>query len=238
MGATSDQIQAEIARTRAEMTAKLDEVAPAQPGAGLLSRAATGIATQVRKQPLTLLGLSLVAGGLVRSATSGGGAGSQGSSSRSVTESAKGGAGAASNVLSQAGSNAADTVAGAARSAGGTVAGATGAVQHAAGSAVDSASSALSTVGGAASNAASQVAESASDAAGQVAQTAGDAASTVSQSVRNLGSAGAEQVRRRPLTAFAVAVGAGMLAQPVLAPQLSKVVQGAGDQVTMLGNSD
>lgn len=274
MATTSDQIQADIARTRADMTARLDSMRPATTsgtsmvtGGGGAQGILTTITEQVRRRPLAALGLSLVAGSLLQNVVSGGGSSSGTTTTSTTGNGATGALSQAGSTVSQTASSATDTVTSAAQSAGQTVSGAaqqaanttTDMASSAAETATDTAQQAASTVAGAAStvadtatstaqqvastttDAAQSVAQTATDAAQQVAQTATQTASSVttsaSQGVGNIGTTVTQQVHQRPLAALGLAVGAGALAQPVLAPQVSAVTQGISTQVGRLTQS-
>nr|MBA2364495.1 hypothetical protein [Chloroflexia bacterium] len=107
MAATSDQIQAEIAQTRADMSASLEEISPTDQSA--LSSVTSTISEQVRKRPLAALGVSLVAGSLLQGVVSGGQGSTTGSSSSAIKEKAGSATDTATSTLSQAGSSAAGT---------------------------------------------------------------------------------------------------------------------------------
>jgi hypothetical protein len=164
-------------------------------------------------------------------------------------------------------SSATDTVTSAAQSAGATVAGtaqqAASTTADAAGSAANTVTDAAQTAAQTASTAvqqaasttadvASDVAQTATDAVQQAASTAGDLASQASQTVtqtasslttnatqgvQTLGASVSQQVQQRPLAALGLAVGAGVLAQPVVAPQVSRITQGVSSQVGRLTQS-
>lgn len=246
MAATSDQIQAEIAQTRAEMSASLQEISPAEQST--LSSVTSSISEQVRKRPLAALGVSLVAGSLLQGVVSGGQGSATGSSSSAIKDKASSATDAATSTLSQAGGSAAgtassttDTITSAAQSAGETV---TSAAQQAASSTAVVASSVADTT----SDVASQVAGTTSDAVSQVAETAGSMASTASQqvstvtsslseNVRNLGTTTTRQVQQHPLMALGVATGVGILAQPSVAPHVSKITGSVRQQASQLQQS-
>ncbi len=86
MAVTSDQIQADIARTRADMSASLPGSSPGRQST--LGSVTSGISEQVRKRPLAALGLSLVAGSLLQGVVSGGSGSVTGSSSTGIKEKA------------------------------------------------------------------------------------------------------------------------------------------------------
>ncbi len=276
MASSSDQIQAEIARTRADMTARLDNIQPRgnEYSGNTVSSSLSEITEQVRRHPLTALGLSLLAGSLLQSALSGGSSGGSSYSGPSTGGSVSGtlsqtgssvsqGMSSATDRATQTAQSARDTVAGAASSAASTASGAASQIADTATSTAsqvaDAASSATSTVSDTASGAASQVAATTTDVAQQVAGTTADvvnraadtassAASTVSDQVssvsssisRSMGDLGGTisyQIQTQPLAALSVATVAGALAQPVLAPQVSKFSQSVGQTATKVQSS-
>jgi len=246
MAVTSDQIQADIARTRAGMSASLPGSSPG--GQSTLGSVTSSISEQVRKRPLAALGLSLVAGSLLQGVVSGGSGSVTGSSSTGIKEKASSATDTATSTLSQAGSSAAgaassatDTVTSTAQSAGETV---TSAAQQAASVTSDVAGGVVETT----SDMASQVASTAGGAVNQVAETTGTVASTASQqvstatsslsnSVRNLGTTTSQQVQQHPLTALSIATGVGIFAQPAVAPQVAKITGSVRQQASQLQQS-
>ncbi|MDP9350359.1 MAG: hypothetical protein M3P51_02285, partial [Chloroflexota bacterium] len=265
MASSSDQIQAEIARTRADMTARLDNIQPSGEGFSVnsVTSSLSGITEQVRRHPLTALGLSLAAGSLLQGAMSGGRSGGSSYSGPSTGGSVSGTLSQTGSSVSQGMSSATDRATQTAQSARDTVAGAASQVADTASSTAsqvaDAASSAASTVSDTASGAASQVAATTTDVAQQVAGTTADvvnraadtassAASTVSDQVssvsssisRSMGDLGGTisyQIQTQPLAALSVATVAGVLAQPVLAPQVSKFSQSVGQTATKVQSS-
>lgn len=247
MATTSDQLTTEIDRTRAKMGFKLDSVEQQAGGAsGILDQ----VTDFVRERPLAAFGLSLVAGSLLqeflsaRAADGAGASTSVTSGADTATAGARGAVGTATDAArgaadtaTGAATRAVDTATDAARSATQTTTGAargamestTRVAQSVADTTTDVAQSAMQTAG----RAVDQVA----DTAGDVATQAGDVASNLSTTMSDLASTVTEQIRQRPLAALGLAVGAGALAQPALAPQLAQVTRGVQQQVRQLGDS-
>lgn len=208
MVTTSDQIQADIARTRARMSSTLDNVAAPRPGQGGASLTAS-ISEQVRQRPLVAIGLSLLAGSLLKNALGGGGTTSSASltSAPSYNRHEYGSSYASRGVgsaMGQAVSGAVDQVGDAAQSVGQATTQATRQV-------VDTAQDVAGAVAGATAGVARQVADTTGDVADQVMETAGDAAGQVRETTGDLISAISEQVRERPLVAIGVSLVAGRL---------------------------
>lgn len=246
MAKSADQIEAEIAQTRRRMEAKLDSIVPTEQGT-LSSVLTVGIAEQVRQRPLAALGLSLVVGGLVQAARAGGAGGAlPAAGSRSLSTGVSGSTTPSPPPTPSTGqdeSGAAGAVTGAVQSAKET---ATGAARQAAGTASDAAhgvTQALSDAAHSVTQGVSAAAEQAGSTGQQVAQTVSSAAESVTSGVsdRASGAAGqvsgavggvfgsvGEQVRRRPLMALGLSIGAGALLQPVIAPRVTTLVQSLG----------
>ncbi len=161
MVSSSNQIQADIAQTRARIDQDLDRI-EANPQASLQSLTA-GVTNLVRRRPLTTLGFSLFAGALLQDLLGGG----QGSTSTASTP-----VYSASSSAPTYGTSALDTAAGTARSVGQRT-------QQAASGVADTASNAASTVADTASNAASTVVDTATNVASTAADTASNVATTV-----------------------------------------------------------
>lgn len=210
MAATSDQIQAEIERTRARMEMRLDAVAPTGPtGPSALSNLTTSIKQQVQQRPLVALGLSLAAGSLLSSRLSGGQAASGSTSSNGaaakVSGAASGAASTVSGTVSQAGSTVADTA------------------SSAASATTDAAKSAGQTV----TSAASTAADTATSAASTAAQTASDAASATGQAVQSAG----QTVADTASSAVSSVVGAVQSAAQTATGAVQQATSSAGNAV-------
>jgi len=205
----------------------------------------------VSNSPLMALGLSLAAGSLLQRYLRGGSTTTRtgyssysssapaypptyGSYGTSGTYARPGAAvGQAGRDVAGAVGNAADAVGDAAQATG-------RAVTTAAGRAVDTTVDAASAVAGTAVDAASAVADAtvdvaqragnvAVDAAGYVVDTASDAAGYVAETVTDLWPTITRQVQQRPLATLGVAMVAGSLLQPTLAPHVQAVTSDVRD---------
>ncbi len=232
MDTSSDQIQADIARTRARMEASLGSArgSSGSQGAGYAggsyqgrqtsyayqvgqgNTGEGGLVDQIRRRPLVALGLSLVAGSLLQDYLSG-----QQQASPSYQAGYRGPGstvggtsyGGQQSSVRQGVSSAAQTVTGAAQSVGETASDVT---QRA----VDTARDAASTVADTARDAASAVAETTVDVAYRVADTAGNVTGEVTERVGDVTSTLTDYVRRQPLVAVGVSLAAGSLLQQYL----------------------
>jgi len=202
MANRSDQIQAEIAQTRARLATNLDRVGSSQQaGSGDLI---STITEQIRQRPLAAIGLSLLAGSLLQNSLSGG-QGGTGSSAPSSTSRYTGYTPGTAGTQYRTGGSIGQGVSSAADRAG-------DALQSAGQTASDTAQQVVDTT----SDVARQVADRAGDAANQVVETAGAAAEQVSEQVTDLTAAISEQIRRRPLVAVGLSLAAGSLLQNAL----------------------
>jgi len=197
MASSSNQIQADIAQTRARIDHNLDAI-EANPQATLQSLTA-GVTNIIRRRPLTTLGFSLFAGALLQDLLGG----AQGSTSVTTTvpstsstslypassgtasygtsglDTATGAVGAAAQRVGQGTQQAASTVANTASNAASTVA-------DTASSVANTATSAVSTAADAASNAASTAVDTAANVASTAVDTAASAASAVGNTAANV----------------------------------------------------
>ncbi len=157
MATPSDQIQTEIAQTRARMSARLDAAGSSQQDnvTGLTST----ISEQVRRRPLAAVGLSLVAGSLLQEYLAGGQAGSGRASASGATQ-------PVGQQVSQAAQQVVDTT------------------KDTAGAAVETATDVAKQVASTTGDVAHQVVATTRDAAGQVSQRATDLRTTATQQVQ------------------------------------------------------
>lgn len=221
MGITSDQIEAEIADTRERMSARLDTVTTvsasnangAQESSSLTNITST-ITEQIRRRPLTALGLSIVAGSLLQNVVQG--VRSQSGTGSTTTASLAGGGQSASSgvtdklssagdTIGQAAGYAGDTATGAASTAsdteGSAVSGATDTVTGATQTAVGATTDAARSVAGATSDVASSVVDTTTDVAGSVASTTAGATSKVADTATDLASQTTDQLSSAVSTA-------------------------------------
>jgi len=105
-----------------------------------------------------------------------------------------------------------------------------------AGTVADTAGDVAGTVADTASGVARQVVDTTGNVVGQVVETTGDAAEYVSDTVTDLFPTVMREVRERPLTAFGLAVAAGMFLQPTLAPSVTSVTRSVTAPVRDLGS--
>lgn len=246
MAKSADQIEAEIVQTRRRMETKLDSIVPTEQGT-LSSVLTTGIAEQIRQRPLAAIGLSLLVGGLVQALRAGGASGapataggqslSTGTSGSTIASAPRttstGGDGAGvAGAVTDAAQSAKESVTGAARQAAGTASDAARDVTHAFSDAAHSVTQGVSAAAEQAGSTGRQVAQTVSSAAGSVTSGVSDRASgasgQVSGAVGGVVESVGEQVRRRPLVALGLSIGAGALLQPVIAPRVTTLVQSLG----------
>lgn len=196
MASNSDQIQAEIARTRARMSAHLDNVGSGRTVSGGIT---DNIADQVRQRPLVAIGLSLFAGKLLQDylrSSQGTSRGTMGSYSTTGAYPAQYGQSSVSqarDAISSGASNATSAATGIAHQAVETT-------RNVAGSVADTAG-----------DVAGAVVDTAGSVARRVADTSSDAAEYVTENVGDLGSTITDQIRRRPLVAIGLSIAAGSL---------------------------
>ncbi len=216
MATRSDQIQADIARTRARMGNRIDDVSYGRSydRSGGSMPSSGGLVEQVRQNPLLAAGLSLVAAALLQDYFGD----SQSTGTRVTSRGSAYPYSAAPQPSTQ--------VAGAARQAVGATADAVGSVAgataDAAGNVVDTAKDVVGAVADRATDmagsvvdtatgAARQVAHTTGDVAEYVADTAGNAAGQVADSTGDLVSYLNDQIRRRPLVSLGLALAGGSL---------------------------
>lgn len=193
MVSSSNQIQADIAQTRARIDQNLDRL-EAEPQASLQTVTA-GLTNLIRRRPLTTLGFSLFAGALLQDLLSGGTStagtstpvytATQGSSTPVYGTSALDVAADTTRSVGQGAQRTAANVANTASNAASTVA---NTASNAASTAADVATNAVGTVADTATNAVSTVVDTAAGAASTAVDTATSAASTVANTATNVAS--------------------------------------------------
>ncbi|GAC1564820.1 MAG: hypothetical protein NVS2B7_38890 [Herpetosiphon sp.] len=211
----------------------------------LLSSVSSAVTRQVRERPLVTVGVSLLAGSLLKDYF----AGSQTTTGRRLTtgtsydygESRRNPSyGSRPTVAATAGQtiDRAEHAAGEAvdrtRDAAGAAVDAT---RHAAGTVIDATQDAASAAVDKTVDTARMVAHATTDAAHQVAETTIDAADEVRDRANDLLFTASQQVQRRPLTTLGLAIGAGMLLQPSLQPHVSGIVDGVRRPVSRISRS-
>jgi hypothetical protein len=218
MAQSSDQIQADIARTRARIADRLDHISTGstagKASGGTHASISTtgespGLVDQVRQRPMVALGLALIGGSLLQEYLSDGSTTHAPGFGGAMGEGRTAGSGRyndGESTLGATASAAASRVAGAAQSAGHTVVDTAQTVGH---TVVDTAQGVVDT----ARDAASTVAETTGDVAQRVAETTGDVAEEVWDTTGDIASSVIEQVRRRPFMALGISLAAGALLQ-------------------------
>ncbi len=157
MATSSDQIQAEIAQTRARISSRLDAAGSRQQGNG--TGLTSAISEQVRRRPVAAVGLALVAGSLLQAYLSGGQAGAGSAPASGATQSA-------GQQASQAAQQVVDTT------------------KDTAGAVVDTATDVAQRVASTTGDVANQVVATTREAAGQVAQRATGLRTTTTQQLQ------------------------------------------------------
>jgi len=221
MASSTDQIQADIARTRARMSARLDQTGGNQSGSG--TSLTTSIAETVRQRPLVALGLSLIAGSILQDYLSG----QSGGASSGYTSATRPAGPAYRGSVGTTNYSAGYSAGSAGQRAGSAVQQAVDTTRDAASGVVDATTSAVKSVANTAGDAVGQVVETTGDVVGGVVNTAGDVAEGVYDTVGNvaegvydtasdLGSTISAQISRQPLLALGLSLAAGAFLQNYL----------------------
>jgi len=218
MATTTDQIQADIERTRARMSQSIEGPRysrPAQP-----TSMTDSIADQIRDRPLVALGLSLLAGSLLKDYFGGGQSSATSSSTTRYTggytsSPYSGAAPSAGRTVSRGIDNAVDT-------AGDVARGASDMARDAARTVADTASDVTDYVVDTTGDVARQVADTTGYVAHEVRETAGEAVDQVTDTLGSLTHTISEQVRQRPLITVGLALYAGSLLKDYLAGSSSR----------------
>jgi hypothetical protein len=217
MDSQSDQLQAEIAQTRARIADGLDRLGGTAPRT--LGTITSVVTEQVRKRPISSLVIALLADSLLQNIRGGSKASPadingkrKDGGMRSVVAQASGGVGAA-----------VDRVGVAAQEVGNVASDAAGTVSDIASSAAQRVTSSAKSVVEAGEAATAVVAETVSDTVQRTTARVAHTADDVTETIKSLPETLTDQVYQRPLAAVGLAIGAGALLQPTFAPYVHRV---------------